>query len=80
MTIRSALVQYFTSFNLLNVNWGTMASRFEQQFNSPPTAPGEKSQPPTVLSLWNWMINFLTADFPPRATFLAGFILGLRVG
>jgi len=74
------VLQYFTSFNLLTVNWGSIASRFEQQFHTIPSAPGEKSEPPTVLSLWNWLVDFLTADFPPRATFLAGFILGLRVG
>jgi hypothetical protein len=27
---------------------------------------------PTIYSLWKWMVDFLTADFQPRASFIAG--------
>ncbi|KAG8861144.1 hypothetical protein FRB96_003094 [Tulasnella sp. 330] len=73
------LLQYFTSVNVLNVKWASVSSRFEETFYSTP-APGEAPRPPTVMSLWNWLVDFLAADFPPRATFLAGFVLGLRLG
>ncbi|KAG8996925.1 hypothetical protein FRB95_005513 [Tulasnella sp. JGI-2019a] len=74
------MLQYFTSINILDMKWGKLSSRFEGTFYSTPAAPGEAPRPPTVLALWNWMVDFLTADFPPRATFLAGFVLGLRLG
>ncbi|QRW27430.1 FUN14 domain-containing protein [Rhizoctonia solani] len=41
---------------------------------------GEPRRPATISTLWSWLVDFLTADFPPRATFLAGMILGLRLG
>jgi len=30
--------------------------------------------------LWNWVVDFLTADFQSRASFVAGLALGLRIG
>jgi hypothetical protein len=41
---------------------------------------------PTIYSLWKWMVDFLTADFQPRASFIAGlgalritsFVVGLN--
>jgi len=74
------LLQYFTSLSLLRVDWGRFASRFENLFYSPPTEAGGPRRPPSLLSLWNWFINFLTADFQQRASFVAGFALGLRLG
>ena len=35
---------------------------------------------PTLYSLWSWFVNFLTADFQPRASFIAGLALGIRIG
>jgi len=55
-----------------------MSARFEDLFYS--RGACGHSKPPNVLSLWRWLIDFLTADFQPRASFLAGFALGLRVG
>lgn len=55
-----------------------MSSSFESLFY---TRDGVgNARPPSVLSLWRWLIDFLTADFQPRASFIAGFALGLRVG
>ncbi|KAF9483890.1 hypothetical protein BDN70DRAFT_246158 [Pholiota conissans] len=73
------LLQYLGSTSLIRVNWTKMSSRFESMFHSNDPATGA-SRPPNVLSLWNWLIDFLTADFQPRASFVAGFALGLRVG
>ncbi|QRW00401.1 FUN14 domain-containing protein [Ceratobasidium sp. AG-Ba] len=72
------LLQYFNAIDITKVNWGSASTRFERLFYS--SEPGGKSRAPTIGSLWAWLVDFLTADFPPRATFLAGLILGLRVG
>lgn len=55
-----------------------MASRFENLFYTT-DAQGVR-RAPNVGSLLRWIIDFLTADFQQRATFIAGFALGLRVG
>jgi FUN14 domain-containing protein 1 len=62
------------------VDWGRISSRFEKLFYSPPEQPGGAPRPPTVASVWTWFIDFLTADFQQRASFIAGFLLGLRIG
>ncbi|KAG9078140.1 hypothetical protein FS749_009899, partial [Ceratobasidium sp. UAMH 11750] len=74
------LLQYFNAIDLTKVNWGPASARFERLFYSPPAEPGGKSRPPTIASVWAWLVDFLTADFPPRASFLAGLVLGLRLG
>lgn len=55
-----------------------MATRFENLFYTV-DAQGAK-RPPNVASLLRWFVNFLTADFQQRASFIAGFALGLRLG
>ncbi|KAH9484235.1 FUN14 domain-containing protein 1 [Psilocybe cubensis] len=72
------LLQYMGSASLVRVDWNKAASKFENLFYTKDAAGG--TRPPNVLSLWNWMIDFLTADFQPRASFVAGFVLGLRIG
>jgi len=76
--LRSFTRQYLSSMSLVRVDWGRMGSRFENLFYSK-DALGNK-RPPTISSLWRWVVDFLTADFQPRASFIAGFALGLRVG
>ncbi|KAB5596471.1 hypothetical protein CTheo_108 [Ceratobasidium theobromae] len=73
------LLQYFNSTDLTKTNWSVASARFERLFYSPEKA-GEPRHPPTIAALWNSLIDFLTADFPPRASFLSGLVLGLRVG
>lgn len=70
--------KYLGSVSLIKVDWAEMASRFENLFYTTDAAGNKK--PPTVLSIWKWIVDFLTADFQPRASFVAGFALGLRVG
>ncbi|KAF8921402.1 hypothetical protein CPB85DRAFT_1270675 [Mucidula mucida] len=55
-----------------------MASKFERMFYSTDTTGQKKT--PTVYGLFRWMVNFLTADLQPRASFVAGLMLGLRIG
>ena len=71
-------LEYLGSVSLVKVDWARMASRFENLFYTTDALGGRK--PPTVRSIWKWMVDFLTADFQPRASFVAGFALGLRVG
>ncbi|KAG8954702.1 hypothetical protein FRC04_011135 [Tulasnella sp. 424] len=74
------LLQYLSSVKVVTINWGLLSSHFEKRFYEKPTSPGGKAKPPTVTKVFNWLVNFLMADFQPRATFLAGFLLGIRVG
>ncbi|KAI6005535.1 FUN14 family-domain-containing protein [Pisolithus albus] len=72
------LLQYLGSVSLVRVDWPRMASHFENLFYRA-DATGKK-KPPTIGSVLRWMIDFLTADFQARASFIAGFALGLRIG
>lgn len=71
-------MQYLASKSIIKINWSQLGTKYEKAFHER-IAEGS-SGPPTVLSLWNWLVDFLLADFPPRATFIAGFTLGLRLG
>lgn len=69
--------------SLLRVDWGRAASRFENLFytkNIDPITGVQTKSPPTIGSLFGWIVDFLTADFQQRASFVAGLALGLRVG
>ncbi|KZT44049.1 hypothetical protein SISSUDRAFT_1029322 [Sistotremastrum suecicum HHB10207 ss-3] len=72
------LLQYFGSLSLVRVDWARMSQKFENLFYT--TEANGLRRPPTIVSLWRWLVDFLTADFQPRASFLAGLALGLRVG
>lgn len=72
------LLQYFGSLNLVRVDWARMSSRFENLFYTRDATGAKKA--PSVGSLMRWIIDFLTADFQQRASFIAGFALGLRIG
>ncbi|OCH95029.1 hypothetical protein OBBRIDRAFT_768631 [Obba rivulosa] len=71
-------LQYLGSLSLVRVDWSRAAQRFENLFYSR-DATGVK-RPPNVGSLMRWLTDFLTADFQQRASFIAGFALGLRIG
>lgn len=70
--------QYLGSTSIIKIDWTRAASRFERLFYTL-EADGTR-RAPTVYSLWRWFIDFLTADFQPRASFIAGFALGIRIG
>ncbi|PPQ64106.1 hypothetical protein CVT24_008923 [Panaeolus cyanescens] len=69
------LLQYLRAQSFVRVDWKAIGSRFENLFHSTDAAGNKK--PPTIMSLWSWLVEFLTADFQPRASFLSGFVLGL---
>ncbi|KAH9952009.1 FUN14 family-domain-containing protein [Amylocystis lapponica] len=72
------LLQYLGSLSLVRVDWGRAAGRFENLFYT--TDAGGAARAPTLGSLFRWIVDFLIADFQQRASFVAGFALGLRVG
>lgn len=53
-----------------------MASRYDTAVDKF-AGPGTGSR---LARLSNSVLDFLMADFPPRATFVAGVVLGLRIG
>ncbi|KAJ7219176.1 FUN14 family-domain-containing protein [Mycena pura] len=73
------LLQYFGSSGVLKVNWESIGARFQQVFYTADPKTGQKATP-TIYSVWRWLVDFLTADFQPRASFIAGLALGLRIG
>ncbi|KAI0082737.1 hypothetical protein K474DRAFT_1654889 [Panus rudis PR-1116 ss-1] len=72
------LLQYFGSVNVLRVDWSKLSTRFENLFYTK-DAQGIR-RPPNVASLFRWIVDFLTTGFQQRASFIAGFALGLRIG
>ncbi|KAJ7632517.1 FUN14 family-domain-containing protein [Roridomyces roridus] len=73
------LLQYFGSLGFLKVDWARVGSHFEHRFYATDPKTGSKA-PPTIYVVWKSLVDFLTADFQPRASFMAGLVLGLRVG
>ncbi|KAJ7740710.1 FUN14 family-domain-containing protein [Mycena maculata] len=73
------LLQYFGSFGVLKVDWQAMGTRFQRLFYTTDAETGSKATP-TIYTAWKWLVDFLTADFQPRASFIAGLALGLRIG
>ncbi|KAF7304796.1 SAM-MT-RSMB-NOP domain-containing protein [Mycena kentingensis (nom. inval.)] len=72
-------LQYTGSLGIVKVDWKAVDLRFRRAFYTVDPKTGE-GVAPTVGSVWGRLVHFLTADFQPRASFLAGFLLGLRVG
>ncbi|KAH8106728.1 FUN14 family-domain-containing protein [Cristinia sonorae] len=72
------LLQYLGQQSLIRVDWSRMSQRFENLVFT--KDPQGRSRAPTVGSLFSWIVDFLTADFQQRASFVAGFALGLRIG
>ncbi|TFK76545.1 hypothetical protein BDN72DRAFT_729139, partial [Pluteus cervinus] len=70
------LLQYLRYKEFITVHWGKIGSKFENLFYV--TKPDGTKKPPTVGSLWHWMVGFLTTDFQWRATFVTGLAVGLK--
>lgn len=77
------LLQYMNSQRLISVNWSAINSRYDKLVGSaagPETGSVRGYGGSTLQRIWNRTTNFLMADFQPRATFMAGLVLGLRLG
>ncbi|TKY86680.1 hypothetical protein EX895_004320 [Sporisorium graminicola] len=78
------LLQYLNSQRLISVNWSAINSRYDKLVGSaagPETSSNVRGfSGSTLQRIWNRTTDFLVADFQPRATFMAGLLLGLRLG
>lgn len=73
------LMQYMSSRSLININWNALTSSYDSLITSragPPASQGGNR----AKGLWMWFIDFVGADVQSRATFVAGVLLGLRIG
>ncbi|GAA5885188.1 hypothetical protein JCM16303_005891 [Sporobolomyces ruberrimus] len=73
------LMQYMSSRSLININWSGLTSSYDSLITSragPPASQGGNR----AVGLWNWFIDFVGADVQSRATFVAGVLLGFRIG
>ncbi|UZJ55133.1 hypothetical protein CBS101457_004453 [Exobasidium rhododendri] len=81
------LLQYLNTQRIITVNWRSLSSRYDSAIskvagedainvNKPVSGWGNS----TAARIWNRTFDFLTADFPSRGTFVAGLLLGLRLG
>jgi len=73
------VLQYLGSTSVVRIDWAKMGSRFENLFYANDSLTRNK-RAPNVYSLWNSLVDFLTANFQQRASFLVGLALGLRIG
>ncbi|WFD43430.1 hypothetical protein MPSI1_002092 [Malassezia psittaci] len=75
------LLQYLASRSFIKVNWSSIESVYNSSVNGlagPVETTGKGSYP--LVRIWRRAVNFLTADFQQRATFIGGLVLGLRLG
>ncbi|WFD20672.1 hypothetical protein MCAP1_002923 [Malassezia caprae] len=77
------LLQYLASKRLVNINWKSMSSSYGQEMErlaGPLDPTKSRFQQMPLVRIWNRLVEFLTSDFQERATFIAGLVLGLRLG
>ncbi|GAA5957271.1 hypothetical protein JCM21900_001213 [Sporobolomyces salmonicolor] len=70
---------YLSSRSLITVNWSALTSSYDTlltQRAGPPASHGGNR----LAGLWAGFVDFVAANVQSRATFVAGVMLGLRVG
>ncbi|EOQ99825.1 hypothetical protein E3P92_02021 [Wallemia ichthyophaga] len=72
-------LQYMRSQGLIVVKWDKMSKRYNASLRRK-LSDSSSQRGVTVATVWNKLVDFLTADFQSRATFVAGLGLGLRLG
>ncbi|GAA6017335.1 hypothetical protein JCM10207_005598 [Rhodosporidiobolus poonsookiae] len=72
-------LQYLSSRQLINVNWSAVSSRYDA-FVSKRAGPPASQGGNRLGRLWGWFVDFVAANVQQRATFVAGVVLGLRLG
>ena len=78
------LLQFLATKQMVKINWNSIESVYRSGVDSASRVGEEtsstiKSSPPLV-RVWHNLVDFLTVDFQQRATFIAGLVLGLRLG
>ena len=67
----------------MRINWNSLEGTYNSTVDSlaGPVKQGTDSfQRYPLVRIWHRLVDFLTTDFQQRATFLAGLVLGLRLG
>lgn len=75
----SLRAQYLSSRSLISINWEALTGSYDRLITSrvgPPASKGGNR----LGSLWSWFIDFVGANVQSRATFVAGVLLGFRLG
>ncbi|ODN83405.1 hypothetical protein L202_01548 [Cryptococcus amylolentus CBS 6039] len=70
-------LQYMSSKSYITVDWAKIGSKYDSAFGTK-TPTGVRG--PTIGKVWGGFVDFVTANFQQRASFLAGLALGLRLG
>ena len=77
------LLQYLASRGFVRINWNSLEGTYNSTVDSlaGPVKQGTDSfQRYPLVRIWHRLVDFLTTDFQQRATFIAGLVLGLRLG
>ncbi|GAA5913457.1 hypothetical protein JCM8208_005185 [Rhodotorula glutinis] len=72
-------LQYLSSRSFININWNALTSSYEKLVTTrtgPPAAQGGNR----LAQVWYGFIDFVGANVQQRATFVAGIVLGFRLG
>jgi len=72
-------LQYLSSRSFININWNALTSSYEKLVTTrtgPPAAQGGNR----LAQAWYGFIDFVGANVQQRATFVAGIVLGFRLG
>lgn len=77
------LLQYLATKRLIHIDWNSFKNTYSSSVDrlaGPVDANQNKFQQLPLMRIWRRTIDFLTTDFQERATFIAGLVLGLRLG
>ncbi|BGP26669.1 hypothetical protein JCM10295v2_005622 [Rhodotorula toruloides] len=73
------LLQYLSSRSLISINHEALSSTWDRLVTARAGAPASKGGN-RLGSLWSWFVDFVGANVQSRATFVAGVLLGFRLG
>ena len=77
------LMQYLASKRMIRVDWSSLKNTYTSSVNrlaGPADTSKSNFEQMPLVRIWKRTVDFLTADFQERATFIAGLVLGLRLG
>jgi FUN14 domain-containing protein 1 len=73
------LHQYFSSRSFININWSALTSSYDS-FITKRAGPSAAEGGNRIVGLSSAFLDFITANVQSRATFVAGIVLGFRLG
>ncbi|GAA6064244.1 hypothetical protein JCM10212_005996 [Sporobolomyces blumeae] len=72
-------MQYMSSRSLIDINWSALTNSYDK-FITSRAGPSAAQGGNRMRGLWTWFIDFVGANVQSRATFVAGVLLGMRIG